>query len=88
LQVAEYMQKIDALEERFKQRSSDFQRMQGELKTIKHFRKVKANLEEDLISVMHNTNSHFILKIMHKNSRYITCCVFLVLLDERKNLYS
>ncbi|KAK7135853.1 hypothetical protein R3I94_014509 [Phoxinus phoxinus] len=49
--VAEYMQKIDALEERFKQRSSDFQRMQGELKTIKHFRKIKANLEEDLISM-------------------------------------
>lgn len=46
------MQKIDALEERFKQRSSDFQRMQGELKTIKHFRKIKANLEEDLISVL------------------------------------
>ncbi|XP_026126054.1 basal body-orientation factor 1 [Carassius auratus] len=51
LLVAEYMQKIDALEERFKQRSSDFQRMQGELKTIKHFRKIKANLEEDLISM-------------------------------------
>ncbi|XP_077079634.1 basal body-orientation factor 1 isoform X2 [Siphateles boraxobius] len=49
--VAEYMQKIDALEERSKQRSSDFQRMQGELKTIKHFRKTKANLEEDLISM-------------------------------------
>ncbi|XP_016415171.1 basal body-orientation factor 1-like [Sinocyclocheilus rhinocerous] len=45
------MEKIDALEERFKQRSSDFQRMQGELKTIKHFRKIKANLEEDLISM-------------------------------------
>ncbi|XP_042585641.1 basal body-orientation factor 1 [Cyprinus carpio] len=51
LLVAEYMQKIDALEERFKQRSSDFQRMQGELKTIKHFRKIKSNLEEDLISM-------------------------------------
>ncbi|XP_016315235.1 basal body-orientation factor 1 [Sinocyclocheilus anshuiensis] len=51
LLVAEYMQKIDALEEKFKQRSSDFQRMQGELKTIKHFRKIKANLEEDLISM-------------------------------------
>ncbi|XP_048067308.1 basal body-orientation factor 1 [Megalobrama amblycephala] len=51
LLVDEYMQKIDALEERFKQRSSDFQRMQGELKTIKHFRKIKANLEEDLISM-------------------------------------
>lgn len=53
-QVAEYMQKIDALEERFRQRSSDFQRMQGELKTIKHYRKIKANLEEDLISVLHS----------------------------------
>ncbi|XP_050973146.1 basal body-orientation factor 1 isoform X1 [Labeo rohita] len=51
LLVAEYMQKIDALEERFRQRSSDFQRMQGELKTIKHYRKIKANLEEDLISM-------------------------------------
>lgn len=48
------MQKIDALEDRFKQRSSDFQRMHGELKTIKHFRKIKANLEEDLISVLHS----------------------------------
>lgn len=82
------MQKIDALEERFKQRSNDFQRMQGELKTIKHFRKIKANLEEDLISVLHNTNCHFILKAMHKNSRHIACYVIRVLLDERKNVYS
>ncbi|XP_051524390.1 basal body-orientation factor 1-like [Myxocyprinus asiaticus] len=49
--VAEYMQKIDAIDEKFKQRSGDFQRIQGELKTISHFRKIKANLEEELINM-------------------------------------
>lgn len=76
LQVDEYMQKIDALEEKFKQRSSDFQRMQGELKTIKHFRKIKANLEEELISVLHNTN----YAISHRNQcrkfqKYNVLCI-------------
>lgn len=53
LQMAEYMQKMDALEEKFQQRSIDFQRAHRELKTIKHFRKIKANMEEELISVLH-----------------------------------
>ncbi|XP_016136621.1 basal body-orientation factor 1-like [Sinocyclocheilus grahami] len=34
--------------------------MQGQLKTIKHFHKIKANLEEDLISVLHNERNIFI----------------------------
>ncbi|XP_056629284.1 basal body-orientation factor 1 isoform X1 [Triplophysa dalaica] len=51
LLMAEYMQKMDALEEKFQQRSMDFQRVHRELKTIKHFRKIKANMEEELISL-------------------------------------
>ncbi|XP_016136620.1 basal body-orientation factor 1-like [Sinocyclocheilus grahami] len=62
------MVKIDALEERFKQRSSDFQRMQGELKTIKHFHKIKANLEEDLISVLHNERNILVWREQNTSS--------------------
>ncbi|XP_049319983.1 basal body-orientation factor 1 isoform X1 [Astyanax mexicanus] len=46
--VAEYTLKINELEELFKKRSSDFRMIQSELKTIKEFRKKKAQMEQDL----------------------------------------
>ncbi|XP_065103057.1 basal body-orientation factor 1 [Paramisgurnus dabryanus] len=49
--IAECMQKIDSVEEKFRQRSSDFQRIPEEIKTIKHFNKIKAHLEEELINM-------------------------------------
>ncbi|KAM4625814.1 basal body-orientation factor 1-like [Polymixia lowei] len=49
--VAEYTLKINELEEKFKKRSSDFNMIQGELKTIKEFRKKKAQMEQELSSI-------------------------------------
>nr|XP_055025199.1 basal body-orientation factor 1 [Misgurnus anguillicaudatus] len=49
--IAECMQKMDRVEEKFRQRSSDFQRIPEEIKTIKHFNKIKAHLEEELINM-------------------------------------
>uniref|UniRef100_A0A4W4GGG3 Basal body-orientation factor 1 n=1 Tax=Electrophorus electricus TaxID=8005 RepID=A0A4W4GGG3_ELEEL len=46
--VAEYMLKINELEEKFKKRSSEFSMIQGELRTIKEFHKKKAQMEQDL----------------------------------------
>uniref|UniRef100_A0A673Z7D3 Basal body-orientation factor 1 n=1 Tax=Salmo trutta TaxID=8032 RepID=A0A673Z7D3_SALTR len=49
--VAEYTLKINELEEKFEKRSNEFRMIQGELKTIKEFRKKKAQMEQELNSV-------------------------------------
>ncbi|KAL0969102.1 hypothetical protein UPYG_G00222640 [Umbra pygmaea] len=49
--VAEYTLQITELEEKFKQRSSEFSMIQSELKTIKEFRKKKAQMEHELNSI-------------------------------------
>uniref|UniRef100_A0A4W4GFV5 Basal body-orientation factor 1 n=1 Tax=Electrophorus electricus TaxID=8005 RepID=A0A4W4GFV5_ELEEL len=54
LVVAEYMLKINELEEKFKKRSSEFSMIQGELRTIKEFHKKKAQMEQDLSTMKEN----------------------------------
>ncbi|XP_066526240.1 basal body-orientation factor 1 isoform X2 [Hoplias malabaricus] len=51
LVVAEYTLKINELEEKFKKRSDEFHMIQGELKTIKEFRKKKAQMEQELSTI-------------------------------------
>ncbi|TSQ46672.1 Basal body-orientation factor 1 [Bagarius yarrelli] len=63
--VAEYTMKINELEEKFKKRSRDFSMIQGELKTIKEFRKKKAQMEQELITMK---ESMYIADREHKES--------------------
>ena len=42
---------VNDMEEKFKKRLNEFRMIQGELKTIKEFRKQKANMEQDLNNV-------------------------------------
>ncbi|KAK3563044.1 hypothetical protein QTP86_014559 [Hemibagrus guttatus] len=63
--VAEYTVKINELEEKFKKRSRDFSMIQGELKTIKEFRKKKAHMEQELITMK---ESMYIAEREHKES--------------------
>ncbi|XP_072545620.1 basal body-orientation factor 1-like [Salminus brasiliensis] len=65
LVVAEYMLKINELEEKFKKRSNEFRMIQGELKTIKEFRKKKAQMEQDLSSMK---ESMYVAEREHKDS--------------------
>ncbi|CAL8286587.1 unnamed protein product [Lota lota] len=46
--VAEYTLRINELEQRFRKRSNDFDMIQVELKKIKEFRKMKAQMEQEL----------------------------------------
>ncbi|XP_012692606.2 basal body-orientation factor 1 [Clupea harengus] len=52
--VAEYTQMVNDMEEKFKKRLNEFRMIQGELKTIKEFRKQKANMEQDLNNIKEN----------------------------------
>ncbi|KAG7328298.1 hypothetical protein KOW79_008242 [Hemibagrus wyckioides] len=63
--VAEYTVKINELEEKFKKRSRDFSMIQGELKTIKEFRKKKAHMEQELITMK---ESMYVAEREHKES--------------------
>ncbi|KAF7704392.1 basal body-orientation factor 1 [Silurus meridionalis] len=63
--VAEYTMKINELEEKFKKRSRDFSMIQGELKNIKEFRKKKAQMEQELITMK---ESMYIANCEHKES--------------------
>ncbi|XP_017331593.1 basal body-orientation factor 1 [Ictalurus punctatus] len=63
--VAEYTVKINELEEKFKKRSRDFSMIQGELKTIKEFRKKKAQMEQELITMK---ESMYVADREHKES--------------------
>ncbi|XP_071376997.1 basal body-orientation factor 1 [Centroberyx affinis] len=49
--VEDYTLQINALEELFKKRSSDFKMIQGEMKAIKEFHKKKAQMEQELSSI-------------------------------------
>ena len=50
-QVAKYTVQVNELEDRFRMRSGEFKMIQGELKTIKEFKKMKAHMEHELSSV-------------------------------------
>ncbi|XP_060790236.1 basal body-orientation factor 1-like isoform X2 [Neoarius graeffei] len=63
--VAEYTLKINEMEEKFQKRSRDFSMIQGELKTIKEFRKKKAHMEQELIAMK---ESMYIADREHKES--------------------
>nr|XP_046164257.1 basal body-orientation factor 1-like isoform X1 [Oncorhynchus gorbuscha] len=63
--VAEYTLKINELEEKFEKRSNEFRMIQGELKTIKEFRKKKAQMEQELNSIK---ESMYIEDREHKES--------------------
>ncbi|XP_062863286.1 basal body-orientation factor 1 [Trichomycterus rosablanca] len=54
LLVAEYLLKINELEEKIKKKTSEFRMIQGELKIIKEFRKKKADMEQELITIKEN----------------------------------
>ncbi|XP_041947262.1 basal body-orientation factor 1 [Alosa sapidissima] len=52
--VGEYTQTISDMEDKFKKRLSEFRMIQGELKTIKEFRKQKAHMEQELTNLKEN----------------------------------
>ncbi|XP_062325958.1 basal body-orientation factor 1 isoform X2 [Osmerus eperlanus] len=52
--VAKYTVQVNELEDRFRMRSGEFKMIQGELKTIKEFKKKKAHMEHELSSIKEN----------------------------------
>lgn len=65
--------KINELEEKFKKRSIDFSMIQGELKTIKEFRKKKAHMEQELTTVLlHNPLQFCIFLVQTADSHEYT----------------
>ncbi|XP_063058959.1 basal body-orientation factor 1-like [Engraulis encrasicolus] len=52
--VKEYTDVINEMEEKFKKRLSEFRMIQGELKTIKEFRKTKIAMEQELTNIREN----------------------------------
>ncbi|KAJ8390820.1 hypothetical protein AAFF_G00099520 [Aldrovandia affinis] len=49
--VAQYIRRINELEEMFNERSGEFSMIQGELKTIREFKKKKAHMEQELSDI-------------------------------------